>query len=154
MLGALAASANESTSYKSKMNPTLRNIVETTFKDITEKFDLHLEDKSKHWEYIELYNDNCIVRFIDDFGSIEVSFVNPSERQAAEKVIREDNFPTSYPIYPLYFVWESLYPDDKINFRTSSWDKTEQVLASKRLITERLENIIKGDFSWTQSLKN
>jgi len=66
---------------------------------------------------------------------------------------REDNFPTGYPIYPIYFVWEYLYPNDKVNFRTSSRDKTEEVFAAKKLLTERFENIMRGDFSWTKLLR-
>jgi len=149
----LAASAKELTVSNSfKMVTALKNIVETSFKDIAEKFNLSVEDKSNRWEHVELYNDNCIIRFIDDFGSIEVSFVNPLERQAAEKMKREDNFPTDYPNYPIYFVWESLYPNDSIKFRTNSLDKTEQVLAAKKLVTKRFENIITGDFSWNKLL--
>lgn len=135
------------------MDNRLKDTIAKHFNEIIENFNLRLEDKSKLWPHIHLYNRRCIIRFIDDYGRIEASFVNPIEKAEKEKNKRADGFPSGYPVYPVFAVWELLYPSDKVNFRTISQDIDDQVLAVKKLLEERLTNVLEGDFTWVTSYR-
>jgi len=133
------------------MNRDFQRVVLKAFDEIIKKFDFKVE--LPYWDEIRLINDKCIIYIIFDSGYVAVNLIDPKEKAEREKIKREDGLPPGFPKYPAYWVWEFLYPNDKEDFRYPGLDLEGQALAMKRLITQRLENVVKGDFSWTDAIK-
>lgn len=133
------------------MNSDFHNIVLEIFKDVIADYRFKVDHAT--WWLIELTNDKCILRLIYDTGFTEAQFVYPKEKEEREAVKRADGFPSSYPLYPIYSVWKYLYPGDRENFQYNGYNIEEQATTIKRLLLERMTNILKGDFSWVQGYK-
>jgi hypothetical protein len=80
----------------------LKNLIPDIFSDTIVANNFLVLDQSKHSEHINLSNDNYTIRFIDDLGLIEVSFVDPREKIKAENTKRDDGLPTPYLFYPVF----------------------------------------------------
>jgi hypothetical protein len=128
------------------MNADFHRIVLEVFDDVIA--DYQFEVLLPAWWLIELANDKCILRLIYDSGFTEAQLVYPKEKAERHAIRRPDGFPSGYPMYPLFSVWKYLYPGDGENFRYNGNDVEGQAKAIKRLILDRLTDILKGDFSW------
>ena len=111
---------------------------------------LQFEVSNEKYNFPEVvfYRSNCIVRFIYDFGAIVCDFIDPKEKETLERLYGNTPRTLGYSIYPSYAVWKFLYPNDLINYGLYGYGIEEQVLAIKRLLLERLTNVLNGDFSW------
>lgn len=120
------------------------------FNDVIIEFEFSVKANSrKAFNILELENEKCIIRFIEDMEYTSCDFIDPIERMRRQKIVRKDGFPSGYPVYPVYSVWQFLYPNHKADFNYRGMDLEGQVLANKRLILERFRNVLNGDFSWT-----
>lgn len=128
------------------MNADFHRIVLKIFDDVITDYQFEVDHST--WWLIELTNDKCILRLIYDTGFTVAQFVSPKEKAEREAIKRADGFPASYPLYPIYSVWKYLYPNDREDFRYDGYDIEEQAKVIKRLLLERMTNILKGDFSW------
>ena len=128
------------------MNADFHRIVLKVFEDLIADYQFEVVH-SASW-LIELVNDKCIVRLIYDSGFVEGQFVDPREKAARQAVKRPDGFPSGYPIYNVFSVWKYLYPNDSVNYTYKGNDIEGQANAIKRLLQERLTNVLSGDFSW------
>lgn len=131
------------------MNADFHRIVLRVFEDVIADYQFKVDQST--WWLIELTNEKCILRLIYDTGFTEAQFVYPKEKMEREAFKRPDGFPSGYPRYPVYSVWRYLYPGDRENFQYDGYDIEEQATAIRRLLLERLTEILDGNFSWVQS---
>jgi hypothetical protein len=61
--------------------------------------------------------------------------------------------PVGYPTYSTFSVWKFLYPDDQVNYSCGWVPLDQQVSGLKKLLLERLSNVLGGDFSWVEDFK-
>lgn len=131
-------------------NEQFESAIARNFKDVI--IDLQFEVRYVRFDEIQFQNDKCILRFIFDTGRVLCDFINPEEKRASESNKRKDGMPNGFPVYPVHSIWKFLYPHDSKNFSYEGWDIDGQVLAIKKLLLERLTNVLNGDFSWTNNL--
>ena len=127
--------------------------IRSQFDDIIEAFGFEIHYRDNMFKILELVNEKCIVRFIDDYGLIVCDFVDPVEKRYRESLPRKGVGPAGYPIYPAGMVWKFLYPYDKTDYSYGYEETEKQIRAIKRLLVERLTNILDGDFSWVNDFR-
>jgi hypothetical protein len=127
--------------------------IRSQFRDIIETngFEVHYSDNA--FKILELVNEKCIVRFIDDWGLIVCDFADPVEKRYRESLPGKGVGPAGYPIYPASMVWRFLYSNDKKDYNYGYEETGKQVRAIKSLLVERLARVLEGDFSWAKDLR-
>ena len=124
------------------------------FTDVIEEYKFELRrGLNETRDELQLVNDKCIVRFLADAGLVLCDFTNPVEKAQRESMPRKGVGPVGFPTYPAFSVWKFLYPNDKVNYSYDGRDLDGQVQAKKRLLLERLTNVLGGDFSWAEDFK-
>ena len=134
-------------------NLDFENTVLNLFDEFVNK-NRFLVDRNNKSNKIQFVNEKCIIRFINDYGNVECHFVNPAEKADRENK-QKKGLPVGYPVYPVYAVWIFFYPNDKINLTYDPWGSIEiQVLFFKKILIEKLSNVVEGDFSWVNAFNN
>jgi hypothetical protein len=137
-----------------KYNPEFEKAIMRHFNEVAVEYGFEMKyDREIKPDEIQLLNDKCIVRFIYDMGAVACDLIDPREKKLRESMPRKGVGPAGFPVYPAIGVWEFLYPNDAINYRYAEWDVDGQVRAKKKLLLERLTNVLNGDFSWTDDFK-
>jgi len=134
-------------------HPRFNDIVLDCFRDVIEAFQFDVKANS-NGSSIEMWNEKCMIEFIYDSGFASISFVNPVEKAERKAIVRNFGFPAGYPKYPVFSVWKFLYPHDSKNYSYSGGDIEGHLKLEKQLLTERLSNVLNGDFSWVLAYRS
>ncbi len=128
-----------------EINSVFSDKILDCFKDFLNGYEFEARVvRHSNFDDVWFENSKCNIRFLFDMGNIECDFFNPP-----------DNF-NIFLRYPAYLVWRFLYPNDETDFSCNPWGTIEEQSASiKKLLRERLTNVLEGDFSWAAAfMKN
>jgi hypothetical protein len=114
------------------------------FREVVTEFQFEMStDHNKVFDEVLFRNEKCVFRFMYDMGYVLCDFIDPVEKATS----------ADYPTYPVYAVWQFLYPGETGYLEYEGSDLTSQVLDNKQLILERLRKVLEGDFSWTAAYR-